>query len=302
MGVDLAAEDLDFSDDQRLELEIENDSLYRHATAQFNFTTYNVSRERDVINPSTDKCNIMLATKEDTTDRAHPFWYARVLGIFHARVTHPPLSIRRHRIPFLFIRWFGQDSEWRSGDKTCRLPRVGFVPFDGEAGGPAFGFIDPATVIRGCHLIPAYAYGKTKDLLPPSAYRDPAGDWVNYYVNWYAISIYLQMRSSQFLPFSFATRDMYMRYVGFGVGHVDASVRSNPPWPEGAFDATLQTDAPGFEDETNSDNDDDNDDGGDDDDDDDDDDAEVLSEGTPESMDGDVVDVSAGAVTATLST
>ena len=34
----------------------------------------------------------------------------------------------------------------------------------------------------------------------------------------------------------------------------------------------------------------------------DDDDAEVLSEGTPESMDGDVVDVSAGAVTATLST
>ena len=92
-----------------------------------------------------------------------------------------------------------------------------------------------------------------------------------------------------------------MRYVGFGVGHVDASVRSNPPWPEGAFDATLQTDAPGFEDETNSDNDDDNDDGGDDDDDDDDDDAEVLSEGTPESVDADVVDVSAGAVTATSS-
>lgn len=73
----------------------------------------------------------------------------------------------------------------RFGVKVARLPRVGFVP---ETDPYAFGFLDPDVVLRGCHLIPAFHYGRTRDLLgtdQPTAAR-PLGetdDWVNYYVN-----------------------------------------------------------------------------------------------------------------------
>ena len=63
------------------------------------------------------------------------------------------------------------------------MHRIGFVPYEGDAEGPAFGFIDPATVVRACHLIPAFSEEKTTALLPPSKFRDAAGDYVNYFVN-----------------------------------------------------------------------------------------------------------------------
>jgi hypothetical protein len=49
----------------------------------------------------------------------------------------------------------------------------------------AFGFLDPGEVIRGVHIIPAFAHGRTSDLLGPSISRQPAEndkDWLYYYV------------------------------------------------------------------------------------------------------------------------
>ena len=56
----------------------------------------------------------------------------------------------------------------------------------------AFGFIDPDCVIRGAHIIPAFAYGATEALLGPSfvqewdrdGTKDLDMDWYYYYVNW----------------------------------------------------------------------------------------------------------------------
>lgn len=84
---------------------------------------------------------------------------------------------------FLWVRWFGQDSTHKSGFKHKRLPRIGFVPM--EDGG-AFGFLDPAEVIRAVHLMPAYAHGKTSELMGPSISRQPKDgdeDWQYYYVD-----------------------------------------------------------------------------------------------------------------------
>jgi hypothetical protein len=123
-------------------------------------------------------------------DENHPYWYARVVGIFHVNVIHTgpgPLSKSPHsqRVDFLFIRWFGRDLGHNAGWIAQRLHRVGFL--DAEQSG-AFGFLDPAVVIRATHMIPGFAHGTSTDLLSParSLARLPlneAQDWRYYYIN-----------------------------------------------------------------------------------------------------------------------
>jgi hypothetical protein len=119
-------------------------------------------------------------------DARHPFWYARVLGIYHANIYFGP-SNQPERMDFLFVRWFGRDPDWQGGPGTCRLDQIGWVPESDPSG--AFGFLNPACVIQACHLIPAFSYGKTAHLLSPSQARDfPTADWVNYYVSRYVLT------------------------------------------------------------------------------------------------------------------
>ncbi|KAK0232203.1 hypothetical protein EDD85DRAFT_735974, partial [Armillaria nabsnona] len=102
----------------------------------------------------------------------------------------------------LWVRWYGTEPGYRWGFKSARLPKIGFVPEDDEG---AFGFVDPSLVLRACHLTPVFSAGRTRTLLDfsPSAARHPGEDkdWVNYYV------------------MIFVDRDIYMRYVGGGIGH-----------------------------------------------------------------------------------
>ena len=50
----------------------------------------------------------------------------------------------------------------------------------------AFGFLDPQHVIRGVHLIPAFSYGRTGDLLQQNSIArstsEQGEDWKFYYV------------------------------------------------------------------------------------------------------------------------
>lgn len=74
------------------------------------------------------------------------------------------------------------------GPSTLRLQRVSFVPYD-DADSPAFGFLDPGAVLRGCHLLQGFAAGTTTTYLGRSRARDtPSGDWIQYYINRYACS------------------------------------------------------------------------------------------------------------------
>jgi len=50
-----------------------------------------------------------------------------------------------------------------------------------------FGFLDPAQVIWGVHLIPNFPQGQTHSRLPPSIVYlevDDNEDWEGFYVNW----------------------------------------------------------------------------------------------------------------------
>lgn len=128
----------------------------------------------------------MVSSQEKEPD-AHPYWYTRIIGIYHTLVRHkiPPDPIP---IEFLFVHWYGLDLDRtsRSGWKMHRLPKVGFVPDDPDAGSSAFVFLNPAQVIWGVHPIPSFVEGLTGDLLQPSFARlENEGDLDRqcYYVN-----------------------------------------------------------------------------------------------------------------------
>lgn len=149
-------------------------------------------RGQDTMNPRTHS-DVMVASAE-TEPGAHPFWYARILGVFHAKVlhTHPNAHNRSiQHVEFLWVRWFGIEQDYEHGTHLGRLPKIGFVPDTDDS---AFGFLDPSLILRGCHLVPAFANGRTSKLLRtsmPSAGRSPGevDDWVNYYVIMYDIFI-----------------------------------------------------------------------------------------------------------------
>jgi hypothetical protein len=90
---------------------------------------------------------------------------------------------KKQRMEFLWVRWFGCEEGKAGGSSTLRLDQITYIPEDHPSG--AFGFLEPDKVVRACHLIPAYAHGKTSHLLSSaSRFRDTAdGDWENYYVN-----------------------------------------------------------------------------------------------------------------------
>ena len=123
-------------------------------------------------------------------DNVHPYWYAQVLGIYHTFVstTHP--AVQKHSaqsIQFLWVRWLGAEPRYYSGSQVARLPKIGFVEVTDN---DAFGFLDPDLIIRGSHLIPAFYFGRTSNLMPysgPTAARTAGekDDWVNFYVNMY---------------------------------------------------------------------------------------------------------------------
>jgi hypothetical protein len=79
---------------------------------------------------------------------------------------------------------FGLEQNYAFGTRPGRPPMIGFIPDTDDS---AFGFLDPSLVLRGCHLAPAFANGRTGDLLrtrSPTAGRpaEEVDDWVNYYV------------------------------------------------------------------------------------------------------------------------
>ncbi|KAF7377741.1 hypothetical protein MSAN_00197100 [Mycena sanguinolenta] len=180
----------EFTLGQRYQLALKNQRIYRHKILRINYTSYDMQRGQDCLNPHTHSDVMTLAPEDDTN---HPFLYAQILGIFHADVvdTVHGANPKPQAMDFLWL--------------FC----VEFLP-DNDPN--AFGFLNPDEVIRGAHLIPAFAQGKTKDLLATASVgRLPSGlstneDWRYYYVNF------------------FVDRGMYMRYLSSGVGHYQVEI------------------------------------------------------------------------------
>ena len=80
---------------------------------QVNYTTYDLRRAQDSLNSQTH-ADLMVLSHEDESEgqSEHPYWYAHIIGIFHAMVYHTEPRSRSsepQHMEFLFVCWFGWD-------------------------------------------------------------------------------------------------------------------------------------------------------------------------------------------------
>ncbi|PPR03767.1 hypothetical protein CVT24_007510 [Panaeolus cyanescens] len=200
-----------YTQEELSQVRICNDSLYEHSVLRVNYTTYDLRRSQDSFNPRTHADILLLS---DTSENDHPFSYARIFRLFHVDITYHCQDGRSFMVPKTFdiawVRWLQIDEEHNSGWEARRLHRVHFVPHN-TLQSAAFGFVNPDDIIRGVHLIPAFAHGTTTEYLSTESIarnKDAQRfigaqneDYRYYYVN------------------MFVDRDMFMRFAGGGIGH-----------------------------------------------------------------------------------
>lgn len=170
-----------FTAEERNAVIIPNSTVYSVQTMHIHYTTYDMRREYDVINPRT-YADVMVFSGESTP--SHPYWYARVMGIYHIDTwLQGGNETEKQHLEVLYVRWLAPLMSHRSGMQHARLPKVAFVE---ESDYDAFGFLDPGQVIRGAHLIPAFASGRgVSSLRYGNSLGRPKGeldDWEVYYV------------------------------------------------------------------------------------------------------------------------
>jgi hypothetical protein len=124
----------------------------------------------------------MLIAKREGDDGAdfHPFLYARVLGIFHANIIYNGPGMMNYeamRFDFLWVRWFRPSGN----PNRTQLDRLTFPPMADE---DSFGFVDPALILRACHLLPLFSEGKHhEDGIGLSRSARDGQEWKAYLVN-----------------------------------------------------------------------------------------------------------------------
>lgn len=169
---------------------LKGNRIYRHSIIRINYTTYDVRRGQDSFNPSGSKRDIMLLagqSADDTDSEAvsHRFRYARIVGIYHVNVQYVGPGLKDYnprRLDVLHVRWFQLVLPDPRQDGV-ELSMLQFVSLNEDH---AFGFVDPAEVLRGCHVIPAFAKGKRQPDDPAiSCSRKDSDNWRCYYVNRY---------------------------------------------------------------------------------------------------------------------
>ncbi|KAG6905478.1 hypothetical protein DXG01_002467 [Tephrocybe rancida] len=169
------------------EVVFRQDRIYEHKIMRINYTTYDVRRAEDIIHVDTPQNNIMVLNPNfhvDAFQDEHPFWYARVLGIYHSNVIYAGEGNKDHqprRLEFLWVRWYWLNEDSPAGWDALRLDSLSFPPV---TEGSSFGFVDPADVIRGCHIIPTFTKGQLNTVTSDLALQAPLGpDWRFYYLN-----------------------------------------------------------------------------------------------------------------------
>ncbi|KAH9916588.1 uncharacterized protein BXZ73DRAFT_105780 [Epithele typhae] len=215
-------------DDPAVPVILRQERIYKHEIMRINYTTYDVRRDQDILHPKAGKADVVVAMGDSADDPPDsrtdssplPWLYARVLGIYHANVCVPgPRGVQGpERVDFLHVRWFRTDPFTAHGALARRLERIQYISHTEDT--PAFGLVDPASVIRVCHLIPAFHHQRTTEYLSASSARDHReGDWRYYYVNRHIVIFAPMLHLTDFCD-RFVDRDMFTRHAGCGLGHL----------------------------------------------------------------------------------
>jgi hypothetical protein len=184
---------------------------------EFYYTTYDVRRKRDIIHPGSNMSHrdIMGLLDPDEQDGNSRFWYAHVLGIFHANIIYTGEGALDHiprRLDFLWVRYY---THLRSSSDSESLQMLSLPSVTVHE---SFGFVDPSLVLRCCHVIPAFYKGR-RTSRAASGFARSEKDWNAYFLNRLGtlpFCVYFFTYNSA----RFADQDMFMRFKwGLGVGH-----------------------------------------------------------------------------------
>ncbi|KAL1712617.1 hypothetical protein EV715DRAFT_267796 [Schizophyllum commune] len=190
-------DDYDFNEEDRLTIQLKDDRIYSSQSLRTNYTTYDVRRDYDCI--SARRREFLMTRSPEEADDAHPYWYAQLLGVFRADVRHTGRlseDLGYRQMDFLWVIAGGDGSHISPRSDTSKRRNQTL----------RVGFLDPALVVRGAHLIPSFTNGRGV----PYGQED---DWINYYANMYVEEVFRL----------FVDRDMFMRHLGGGIGHLSPS-------------------------------------------------------------------------------
>ena len=159
--------------------------IYLHKLVHIQYTTYDVRREQDIVNPSTPHRDIMLLATTTDNDVDHLFLYAHVLGIYHTNITYAGDDIQNYQarqFKFLWVCWY----RYQSQNVWWRDLKLDVLSFPLVTSNGTFGFVDPGNVLCTCHIIPAFSSGKKyPNEVSLSHSTNDSQDWSRYYVSWY---------------------------------------------------------------------------------------------------------------------
>jgi hypothetical protein len=153
---ELEASELPLHHEYHQRILLQSNRIYRHSTIHVNYTTYDLRREQDIINPTTSRRDVMCLARSRRDPEAHHHVYARVLGIYHVNVAYRgpgSFDTAPCRFDFLWVRWYESVGP---GD-PLKLQRLMHPSLDSSA--ESVDFLDPSDVLRACHIIPRFHKG-----------------------------------------------------------------------------------------------------------------------------------------------
>ena len=170
-----------FSDEERDSITFVGNHMYMHDVICINYTTYNLRCAQDSINVQTHPYLMTLGHEDEEGAKWHPYWYAKVLGIFHVNVRRSGF-METERMEFLWVHWFGCDTDHKGGFETCHLHRIGLMDSEDPT---SYEFLNPSDVLRSVHLITAFSPNQENQQAVDS--DDDAIPQVHYYVSMYVM-------------------------------------------------------------------------------------------------------------------
>ena len=100
LGYEYDGHELYFTPADHRGVHIVKNTIYHHKVLRINYTTYDMRCAQDSLNPQIPgHGNVMVLSpeNEDQNKNPHPYWYAHILGIYHAgiRYTGPNSCVSR---------------------------------------------------------------------------------------------------------------------------------------------------------------------------------------------------------------
>ena len=130
--------------------------LFKHATSITPATTYSGSVTPSTLVHTQILCCALPLMRKVLNPTGMREFLASIMPTFWAENSVIPGARNVRHMDFLWVRWFSEAPGYRSGFHRARLPAIGFVESTDDF---AFSFVDPANVLCGCYLIPAFDAG-----------------------------------------------------------------------------------------------------------------------------------------------